>query len=120
MCKNKNCGCNDPCKPVVCVSYAQDNCAERKLTTSNTTHPTGYENVNIIIPDVKQISAYTEHLEFVNSPEPLSGIKGHSVLRLSNKILSSLFNVFKGRSIGNGAKVYKGATTVGTDIFHVF
>ena len=41
-------------------------------------------------------------------------------MRLSNKILSSLFNVFKGRSIGNGAKVYKGATTVGTDIFQDF
>ena len=120
MCKNKNCGCNDPCKPVICVSYQEDSCADRKLTTSNTTHPTGYDNVSIITPEVNQISAYTEHLEFVNSPEPLSGIKGHSVLRLSSKILSSLFNVFKGRNVGTGAKVYKGATIVGADIFQDF
>ena len=121
MCENKNCRCNDPCKPVICVSYQEDSCADRKLTTSNTEHPTGYNNVTIITPEVNQISAYKDHLEFVNSPEPLSGIKGHSVLRLTQSFINSILNIFKGRNVGTGeGKVYKGAATVGSDTFQDF
>ncbi len=120
MCKQQNCGCNDPCKPVICVSYVEDSCADRKLATSNTTHPTGYDNVTLITPEVNQISAYKEHLEFVNSPELLSNIPKHSVLRFSQKFLDIISNLFKGRNVGTGAKVYKGSTVLGLDTFQDF
>jgi len=120
MSVNTNCGCSDPCIPITCVSYVEDSCADRNLIVSNTIHPTGYDNVAIITPDVNQISAYKEHLEFVNSPEPLSGIKGHSVLRLTAEFIANIGNIFRGRNVGVGAKIYKGTTTVGTDTFQDF
>ena len=120
MCKDKNCGCNDPCKPKICISYVEDNCADRKLITSNTTHPTGYENVTIITPEVNQISAYKDHLEFVNSPESLSNIAKHSVLRFSQKFLDFISNIFKGRNVGDGIPVYKGQSIVSLDTFQDF
>lgn len=120
MCKDKNCGCNDPCKPKICISYVEDNCADRKLITSNTTHPTGYENVTIITPEVNQISAYKDHLEFVNSPESLSNIAKHSVLRFSQKFLDFISNIFKGRNVGDGIPVYKGQSIIGLDTFQDF
>lgn len=120
MCTQKNCGCNDPCKPVICVSYVEDSCADRKLATSNTTHPTGYDNVTLITPEVNQISAYKEHLEFVNSPEPLSNIVKHTVLRFSQKFLDFISNIFKGRNVGDGIPVYKGQSIVGLDTFQNF
>lgn len=120
MCKDKNCGCNNPCKPKICISYVEDNCADRKLITSNTTHPTGYENVTIITPEVNQISAYKDHLEFVNSPESLSNIAKHSVLRFSQKFLDFISNIFKGRNVGDGIPVYKGQSIIGLDTFQDF
>ena len=86
MCGIKKCGCNTPNSPIICMSYEENpNCEDRSLTVSNTSDPLGYSGVTMITPEVNQISAYKEHLEFVNSTEPLSGIKNHTVIKLSQK-----------------------------------
>ncbi len=124
MCKIQNCGCNIPTNPVICMSYTPDpSCEDRSLTTSNTTHPTGYEDITIITPEVNQISAYKEHLEFVNSPEPLSGIKKHTVLKIAQSFIDGItagISNFLGRNVGTGTDIYKGATTIGPDTFQDF
>jgi len=121
MCEIKKCGCNIPNNPVICVSYQEDHsCEDRNLAVSNTTDPTGYDRVTMITPEVNQISAYKEHLEFVNSPEPLSGIKKHSIIRFSQKWLNYISNIFKGKNIGTGVKIYKGSSIDNEDIFQEF
>ena len=118
----KDCGCSSytPCSPVTCISYVAPACDAFNLSASNTLSNTGISDVTDVTLDVKKISAYKEHLEFVNSPKGLSNIVGHTVLRLSNKFLTGVANLFKGRSLGTGAKIYKGATVVGADTFQDF
>ena len=123
-CNNKKCGCYDNKYPFICVNN-QDipGCEDRKLIASNTTHPQGYEGVTIITPEVNQISAYKEHLEFVNSTEPLSGIKKHVVLRIAQSFIdgiTGLISNFLGRNLGDGAKVYKGPVIEGQNVIHEF
>ena len=119
---NKDCGCSPytACSPVTCTSYVAPECEAFNLGTSNTLDRTGLTDVTDVTLDVKKISAFREHLEFVNSPVGLSNIVGHTVLRLSNKFLTGVANLFKSRSLGRGAQIYKGATTVGTDTFQDF
>lgn len=116
--KNKN--CNPPVKYVCTTQIQDDSCEDRRLTASNTEHSTGYSNITIITPEVNQISAYKEHLEFVNSPKPLSGIKNHVVLRLAESFINTIANIFRGTNVGTGTDIYKGPRTVGTDTFHDF
>ena len=112
MCQIKNCGCNIPNNPVICLSYQpNESCEDRSLTVSNTEDALGYSKVSMITPEVNQISAYKEHLEFVNSPEPLSGIKNHVILRLTNKFLTYVTNIFRPKNVGTGAEIYKGVVT---------
>ena len=54
--KNWDCGCSGSTQEFI-------------LNTSNTTEPDGSNGASIISTGVKQISAYDEHLEFVDSPE---------------------------------------------------
>ena len=106
----KNCGCSShtPCSPVTCTSYVEPQCDAFNLSTSNTLSNTGISDVTDVTLDVKKISAFKDHLEFVNSPKSLSNIVGHTVLRLSSKFLTTVSNLFKGRNVGSGAKLYKG------------
>lgn len=126
MCEIKKCGCNTPNKPIICVTYEpNESCEDRVLTTSNTEHPTGYEDVSTITPEVNQISAYKEHLEFVNSPEPLSGIKKHTVLRIAQSFIDGItagISNFLGRNVGltGAAEIYKGPTTIGSTTYQDF
>ena len=94
----KNCGCSShtPCNPVTCTSYVAPECDAFNLSTSNTSNNIGIANVSDITTDVKKISAFKDHLEFVNSPKSLSNIAGHTVLRLSQKFLNSFTNIFNG------------------------
>ena len=111
---NNNCGCpeDNSYNPKICTSYVEPPCEKFNLSSANTEHPLGYEDVSNVALDVRKISAYKEHLEFVNSPKLLSNIVGHTVLRLSSKFLATVSNLFKGRNVGNGAQVYKSSTTV--------
>lgn len=112
-CKSIKCGCNNEMFPFICTNNQNiPSCEDRSLTTSNTTDPLGYSGVTMITPEVNQISAYKEHLEFVNSPEPLSGIKKHSVIRFAQKMLDYIANIFRGRNVGTGADIFK-ETTIG-------
>lgn len=116
----KDCGCSShtPCSPVTCTSYVAPECDAFNLSTSNTSNSVGISDVSDITLDVKKISAFKDHLEFVNSPKGLSNIVGHTVLRLSNKFLDSITNLFNGRNIGTGVQIYKGAS--GLDTFQDF
>ena len=118
----KDCGCSPytPCSPVTCTSYVAPECDAFNLSTSNTLSNTGISDVTDVTLDVKKISAFKDHLEFVNSPKGLSNIVGHTVLRLSSKFLTTVSNLFKGRNVGSGAQVYKGSTTVGSNIHQDF
>ena len=118
----KNCGCSShtPCNPVTCTSYVAPECDAFNLSTSNTSNNIGIANVSDITTDVKKISAFKDHLEFVNSPKSLSNIAGHTVLRLSQKFLNSFTNIFNGRPVGTGIPIFKGKTTVGENIFQDF
>lgn len=124
MCEIKKCGCNIPNSPIICMSYKENpNCEDRSLTVSNTSDPTGYSGVTMITPEVNQISAYTEHLEFVNSPEPLSGIKKHTVLRIAQSFIdgiTGLISNFIGRNLGTGSKIYKGPKIEGENVIQEF
>lgn len=124
MCKIQNCGCNTSTNPVICMSYTENpSCEDRSLTSSNTTDPTGYSGVTMITPEVNQISAYTEHLEFVNSPEPLSGIKKHTVLRIAQSFIdgiTGLISNFVGKNLGTGSKIYKGPKIEGENVIQEF
>lgn len=60
------------------------------LKTSLTDSPQGDNGAMIISENVKQISAYDAHLEFVDSPESTSGIPGHTVLKLKDEIAEQL------------------------------
>ena len=118
----KDCGCSPytPCSPVTCTSYVAPECDAFNLSASNTLSSTGISDVSDITVDVKKISAFKDHLEFVNSPKSLSNIVGHTVLRLSSKFLTTVSNLFKGRNVGSGAQVYKGSTTVGSNTHQDF
>ena len=118
----KDCGCSPhtPCSPVTCTSYVAPECDAFNLSTSNTLSNTGISDVTDITLNVKKISAYKEHLEFVNSPVGLSNIIGHTVLRFSNKFLTTINNLFRGRNIGTGADIYKGPKVDGADTFQEF
>ena len=124
MCEIKKCGCNIPNSPIICMSYKENpNCEDRSLTVSNTTDPLGYSGVTMITPEVNQISAYTEHLEFVNSPEPLSGIKKHTVLRIAQSFIdgiTGLISNFVGKNLGTGSKIYKGPKREGENVIQEF
>lgn len=120
-CNQPNCGCNSPGQQYICYTTEPlTPCIGVNLTVNNTEDPNGYSDVNMVLEETNQISAYKEHLEFVNSPEPLSGLKRHVVLRLTTKFLNSIANIFRGRNVGTGAQIYKGSTTVGVDTFQDF
>ena len=59
------------------------------LKTSLTDDSQGNNGAMIISENVQQISAFEEHLEFVNSPESTSGIPGHTILKLSDSLVNS-------------------------------
>lgn len=124
MCGIKKCGCNTPNSPIICMSYEENpNCEDRSLTVSNTSDPLGYSGVTMITPEVNQISAYKEHLEFVNSPEPLSGIKKHTVLRIAQSFIdgiTGLISNFVGKNLGTGAEIYKGPKIEGENVIQEF
>lgn len=109
----QGCGCSGvtPCHPTTCTSYVKPECETLTLNTSNTEHPQGLSDVTDVSLNVKQISAYKEHLEFVNSPVGLSNIVGHTVIKLSQKFLDFVNNIFRPRNLGSGVKVYKDTTT---------
>lgn len=120
-CNQPNCGCNSPGQQYICYTTEPTApCIGVNLTVNNTRDPNGYSDVNMVLEETNQISAYKEHLEFVNSPEPLSGLKRHVVLRLADKFLKVISNIFKGRNIGVGTSIYKGAVIEGTDTFQEF
>ena len=119
---NKDCGCSPytACSPVTCTSYVAPECEAFNLGTSNTLDRTGLTDVTDVTLDVKKISAFREHLEFVNSPVGLSNIIGHTVIRLSTSFLNGIANIFRGRNIGTGAKLYKGSKIEDADTFQDF
>lgn len=116
------CGCGGitPCSPVTCTSPTDPTCEVFTLNSSNTESPTGVSDVSDVTLNVKRISAFKDHLEFVNSPSGLSSIVGHTVLRLSTRFLNGITNLFRGRNVGTGAKLYKGLKVEGADTFQDF
>lgn len=109
MCKKINCGCNTPGNEMICYRQSsQEPCIGVNLTVNNTEKEDGSDNTRMILDETNNISAFEDHLEFVNSPESLSGLKRNVVLRLTNKFLSVISNIFRGRNIGTGASIYKG------------
>lgn len=117
-----NCGCEGitPCGSTICTSPTDPTCETFTLNSSNTDSPTGVSDVTDVTLNVKRVSAFKDHLEFVNSPVGMSSIIGHTVLRLSNKFLSGVTNLFRGRNVGTGAKLYKGLKVEGADTFQDF
>ena len=87
MCQNKSCRRINPCNPITC------NKRNSSININNTGHPNGYSDVTLIASDIEQLSAYKEHLIFVNSPEVNSHLKKHVVLKLSEQVLSSIDNL---------------------------
>ena len=121
MCEKRNCGCNKPGNAVICYTNTPiQPCIGVNLTVNNTESFDGSTDTSMILEETNNISAYKEHLEFVNSPEPLSGLKRNVVLRLTQAFLTSISNLFKGRNVGVGASIYKGSSTVGPDTFQDF
>ena len=121
MCKTRNCGCNTPGNAMICYTKEPTQpCIGVNLTVNNTTTADGSSGTNMILEETNNISAFKDHLEFVNSPEPLSGLKRNVVLRLTDKFISIISNLFRGRNVGEGFTVYKGSTTVGADTFQDF
>lgn len=76
------------------------------LKTSLTDSPQGDNGAMIISENVQQISAFQEHLEFVDSPESNSGIPGHTVLKLKDEIAEqlSLQNLINSQELNLGWK----------------
>ena len=118
----KDCGCNayKSCDPRICTSYSNSSCDNFNLTVSNTEDESGITNISDVTLDVQRISAFKDHLEFVNIPQSLGTLVGHTVLRLSSKFLNTISGAFRARNVGMGASVYKGATVVGSEVFQDF
>lgn len=76
------------------------------LKTSTTDSPQGDNGAMVVSENVKQISAYDAHLEFVDSPEINSGISGHTVLKLKDEIAEqlSLQNLLNAQELNLGWK----------------
>lgn len=121
MCEKRNCGCNTPGNTMICYTKETTQpCIGVNLTVNNTETIDGSDNTSMILDETNNISAFKDHLEFVNSPEPLSGLKRNVVLRLTNKFLTAISNVFKGRNIGIGTSIYKGPITEFGETFQEF
>lgn len=121
MCKKTNCGCNTPGNAMICYTKEPvQPCIGVNLTVNNTESIDGSSGTNMILEETNNISAFKDHLEFVNSPEPLSGLKRNVVLRLTDKFLTVISNIFKGRNTGLGTSIYKGAVTEFGETFQEF
>ena len=56
----------------------------------NNTSSTNGETVNPVNLETRQISAFTDHLKFIDSPYSISHINGHVVLKLSDSIINQI------------------------------
>lgn len=66
------------------------------LRTGNTDSINGANGSLLVTDEVKYISAYDQHLEFIDSPESISGIKGHTVIKIKDELVGVLnTNTFK-------------------------
>ena len=75
MCQKTNCGCNTPGNDMICYTKEPVKpCIGVNLTVNNTESIDGSSGTNMILEETNNISAFKDHLEFVNSPEPLSGL----------------------------------------------
>lgn len=103
MCDIQKCGCNTKGNPIICVTTSDLKEPEvtENITVNNTEDPQGYSNIDTILVGVNNISAYSEHLEFVVSPKILSGKDKHVILRLSQNFLDSLGSIGGGTEVAN-------------------
>lgn len=60
------------------------------LITATTDNIMGTNGAGIISENVRVISAYDGHLQFIDSPEGISGVLGHTVLSLSDEFLNTI------------------------------
>lgn len=66
------------------------------LKTGNTDTINGVNGSLLVTDEVQYISAYDQHLEFIDSPETISGIKGHTVIKIKDELIDALStNTFK-------------------------
>lgn len=78
-------------KQIQCLKAHDCECERSfNLKTSVTNNIQGDDNTTIVSENVKQISAYNSHLEFIDSPETTSGIQGHTVLKIKDELIELL------------------------------
>lgn len=62
------------------------------LKTGNTNTINGANGSLLVTDEVKWISAYDQHLEFIDSPVNISGIEGHTVIKIKDELIEFLKN----------------------------
>lgn len=95
--------CDNTEDTIICYTSvdSEEPVITENITVNNTKDSQGFTDTDTILTGVNNISAYSEHLEFVVSPKILSGKDKHVVLRLSQKFLDSLGNIINTGNVNN-------------------